>query len=109
MRQTTADVDEPAEGQLTAASAFVRVGLCRGRDPVRTHERPDSHVDHLHDHARPQWSTHPAVSAAASGDQPSLRNVSTRDQGWVRDDLLAGDGSRVPCEQNPPPADVNGA
>ncbi len=38
-----------------------------------------------------------------------LRNVSTGDQGWVRDDLLAADGSRVPCEQNPPPADVNGA
>jgi hypothetical protein len=38
-----------------------------------------------------------------------LRNVSTGNQGWVRDDLLAGDGSRVPCEQNPPPADVNGA
>jgi hypothetical protein len=38
-----------------------------------------------------------------------LRNVSTGDQGWVRDDLLAADGSRVPCEQNPTPADVNGA
>ena len=38
-----------------------------------------------------------------------LRNVSTGDQGWVRDDLLPGNGSQVPCEQNPPPADVNGA
>jgi hypothetical protein len=37
-----------------------------------------------------------------------LRNVSTGDQGWVRDDLLAGNGSQVPCEQNPPPAGVAG-
>jgi hypothetical protein len=37
-----------------------------------------------------------------------LRNVSTGDQGWVRDDLLAGDGSQVPCEDNPPPASVLG-
>jgi hypothetical protein len=27
-----------------------------------------------------------------------LRNVSTGDQGWVRDDLLAGNGSQVSCE-----------
>lgn len=38
-----------------------------------------------------------------------LRNVSTGEQGWVRDDLLLGDGSNVPCEPNPPPASVNGA
>ena len=38
-----------------------------------------------------------------------LRNVSTGDQGWVRDDLLPGNGSQVSCEQNPPPAAVNGA
>ena len=36
-----------------------------------------------------------------------LRNASTGEQGWVRDDLLAGDGSQVPCEENPPPAVVN--
>jgi hypothetical protein len=38
-----------------------------------------------------------------------LRNTSTGDQGWVRDDLLPGYGSNVPCEDNPPPASVNGA
>jgi hypothetical protein len=32
-----------------------------------------------------------------------LRNVSTGDQGWVRDDLLGGTGSQVPCEDNAPP------
>lgn len=37
-----------------------------------------------------------------------LRNVSTGDQGWVRDDLLAGNGSQVPCEDNPPPASILG-
>lgn len=37
-----------------------------------------------------------------------LRNVSTGDQGWVRDDLLPGNGSQVSCEQNPPPAAANG-
>lgn len=37
-----------------------------------------------------------------------LRNVSTGEQGWVRDDLLAGNGSQVPCEQDPPPAWVSG-
>jgi hypothetical protein len=36
-----------------------------------------------------------------------LRNASTGEQGWVRDDLLAGGGSQVPCEENPPPAFVN--
>jgi hypothetical protein len=35
-----------------------------------------------------------------------LRNTSTGDQGWVRDDLLPGYGSNTPCEQNPPPATV---
>ena len=35
-----------------------------------------------------------------------LRNVSTGDQGWVRDDLLAGNGSQVPCEDNPSPASI---
>jgi len=33
-----------------------------------------------------------------------LRNTATGSQGWVRDDLLPGYGSNVPCEQNPPPA-----
>jgi hypothetical protein len=28
-----------------------------------------------------------------------LRNVSTGEQGWVRDDLLPGDGSNVPCDK----------
>lgn len=37
-----------------------------------------------------------------------LRNVSAGDQGWVRDDLLAGDGSQMPCEGNPPPASILG-
>jgi hypothetical protein len=37
-----------------------------------------------------------------------LRNVSTGNEGWVRDDLLPADGSEVPCEPNPPPAAVNG-
>jgi hypothetical protein len=37
-----------------------------------------------------------------------LRNVSTGEQGWVRDDLLPGDGSDVPCEQDSPPASVVG-
>lgn len=35
-----------------------------------------------------------------------LRNTSTGDQGWVRDDLLPGYGSNTPCEQNPPPSTV---
>lgn len=37
-----------------------------------------------------------------------LRNTSTGDQGWVRDDLLPGNGSDVPCDRNPPPANVTG-
>lgn len=37
-----------------------------------------------------------------------LRNVSTAEQGWVRDDLLAEDGSQVSCEHNPPPAAITG-
>lgn len=37
-----------------------------------------------------------------------LRNVSTAEQGWVRDDLLADNDSRVPCEPNPPPAAIIG-
>jgi hypothetical protein len=36
-----------------------------------------------------------------------LRNVSTGEQGWVRDDLLSDDGSQVPCDESPPPAVVN--
>lgn len=35
-----------------------------------------------------------------------LRNSSTGDQGWVRDDLLPAYGSNVPCEEHPPPATV---
>lgn len=35
-----------------------------------------------------------------------LRNTSTGDQGWVRDDLLPYYGSSVPCEEHPPPASV---
>lgn len=35
-----------------------------------------------------------------------LRNASTGDQGWVRDDLLPGYGSAAPCEDNPPPSTV---
>jgi hypothetical protein len=37
-----------------------------------------------------------------------LRNTSTGEQGWVRDDQLPGYGSTVPCEENPPPATVRG-
>lgn len=36
-----------------------------------------------------------------------LRNASTGDQGWVRDDLLGGDGSQVACDPNPPAAGVS--
>jgi hypothetical protein len=35
-----------------------------------------------------------------------LRNASTGDQGWVRDDLLPGYGSETPCEEHPPPSTV---
>jgi hypothetical protein len=35
-----------------------------------------------------------------------LRNTSTGDQGWVRDDQLASYGSYVRCEDNPPPSTV---
>ncbi len=35
-----------------------------------------------------------------------VRNTSTGDQGWVRDDLLPHYGSDVVCEDNPPPATV---
>ncbi len=35
-----------------------------------------------------------------------VRNVSTGDQGWVRDDMLPHYGSDVVCEDNPPPATV---
>lgn len=31
-----------------------------------------------------------------------VRNVSTGDQGWVRDDLLANHGSRFVCDDDPP-------
>lgn len=37
-----------------------------------------------------------------------LRNVSTAEQGWVRYDFLADDGSQVPCDHNPPPAAITG-
>jgi len=36
-----------------------------------------------------------------------LRNVSTGDQGWVRDALLAGNGSQVPCDTTAPPAGLD--
>lgn len=36
-----------------------------------------------------------------------LRNTATGNQGWVRDDLLPGYGSQVPCDEHPPPAFVN--
>ena len=36
-----------------------------------------------------------------------LRNVSTGDQGWVRDALLAGNGSRVPCDTTAQPAGLD--
>jgi hypothetical protein len=35
-----------------------------------------------------------------------LRNTSTGEEGWVRDDLLPKYGSDTPCENNPPPATV---
>ena len=35
-----------------------------------------------------------------------LRNTSTGDQGWVRDDLLPGYGSNTTCEEHPPPSTV---
>lgn len=37
-----------------------------------------------------------------------VRNVSTGDQGWVRDDQLPHYGSGVVCEDNPPPSTVRG-
>ncbi|MGH3772729.1 MAG: hypothetical protein ACRDRW_15270 [Pseudonocardiaceae bacterium] len=44
-----------------------------------------------------------------NGTWTYLRNTSTGDQGWVRDDLLPGYGSNVRCEEHPAPATVNGA
>ncbi len=35
-----------------------------------------------------------------------LRNTSTGDQGWVRDDQLPYYGSDMPCEEHPPPSTV---
>jgi hypothetical protein len=42
------------------------------------------------------------------GTWTDVRNTSTGEQGWVRDDQLAGYGSNVPCETSPPPASVRG-
>ncbi len=42
------------------------------------------------------------------GTWTEVRNISTGEQGWVRDDQLAGYGSDVPCETSPPPASVRG-
>ena len=42
------------------------------------------------------------------GTWTEVRNTSTGEQGWVRDDQLAGYGSDVPCETSPPPASVRG-
>lgn len=36
-----------------------------------------------------------------------LRNASTGDQGWVRDALLAGNGSQAPCKDTALPAGLN--
>jgi hypothetical protein len=38
------------------------------------------------------------------GTWTEVRNTATGDQGWVRDDQLAGYGSNIPCETDPPPA-----
>ena len=37
-----------------------------------------------------------------------LRNTSTGEEGWVRDDLLPQYGSNTPCDTNPPAATVTG-
>lgn len=37
-----------------------------------------------------------------------VRNTSTGEQGWVRDDQLPGYGSTVVCDDNPPPSTVRG-
>lgn len=57
----------------------------------------------LHD----QLAQYLCYTPGEGGTWTFLRNTSTGEQGWVRDDLLAGDGSQVPCEDNPPPAFVN--
>lgn len=53
-----------------------------------------------------QLAQYLCYTAGDGGMWTFLRNVSTGDQGWVRDDLLEGGGSQVPCDENPPPAVV---
>ncbi|MEO7193398.1 MAG: hypothetical protein ABIZ05_01020 [Pseudonocardiaceae bacterium] len=54
----------------------------------------------LHD----QRAQYLCYSPGDGGTWTFLRNTSTGDQGWVRDDLLPYYGSSVPCEEHPPPA-----
>lgn len=47
-----------------------------------------------------QLAQYVCSSPGDGGNWTFLRNVSTGDQGWVRDALLAGNGSEVPCDEN---------
>ncbi|MCA1835484.1 MAG: hypothetical protein LC721_03750 [Actinobacteria bacterium] len=54
-----------------------------------------------------QLAQYVCYSPGDGGTWTFLRNVSTGDQGWVRDALLAGNGSQVPCDDTATPADLN--
>ena len=54
-----------------------------------------------------QLAQYLCFTSGDGGTWTFLRNVSTGDQGWVRDALLAGNGSQVPCDETVPPANLN--
>jgi hypothetical protein len=56
----------------------------------------------LHD----QLADYLCYTPGDGGTWTYVRNVSTGDQGWVRDDQLPGYGSDVVCEDHPPPSTV---
>ena len=129
LRRAVAFIDAHAgEGIGIAQIAEAARGGPRGLQQAFRRYRDTTPTQYLHrirlDHAhRELFAGHPSRGDTVSthdllaqylcytpgdgGTWTFLRNASTGEQGWVRDDLLAGDGSQVPCEENPPPAVVN--
>jgi hypothetical protein len=76
-------------------------------NPVTLRSGPSNSCIQTGQGTHDQLAQYVCYSPGDGGTWTFLRNVSTGEQGWVRDAMLGGNGSQVPCDETATPASLN--
>ncbi|MBV8995732.1 MAG: hypothetical protein JO287_18995 [Pseudonocardiales bacterium] len=105
---------EPAAGTSTSIACGIsypaEVSSARTNFPANTvtlRSGPSNSCIQTGQGTHDQLAQYVCYRPGDGGTWTFLRNVSTGDQGWVRDAVLGGNGSQVPCDETATPASLN--